>query len=264
MSDLIELRGVTLNLGGYDALRDVSLSFPEGRCAVILGPSGCGKSTLLKVAAGIIPPDGGRVLYRGEDMYQSSERRIREMKKNNGFSFQDSALWENMSIFENLALPLRVRAPDMTHADIERRVVRMLERGNLVDSVNQRPAELSVGERKIISVMRALIGEPSVVFMDTPTGTIDPSKAETVLSMIREIKARGSTILAVSHDKRIASTLADTLVVMADGTLAAVGAFDEVKRSREPRVRQILSEVLGEIASFDTDLLSLLDGGGER
>jgi ABC-type multidrug transport system ATPase subunit len=264
MSDLIELRGVTLTLGGHDALRDVSVSFPEGTCSVILGPSGCGKSTLLKVAAGILPPDRGSVLHRGEDLFWATERRNREIKKSSGFSFQDSALWENKSIFDNLALPLQVHSPDMPRAEIERRIVRMLERGNLVDSIRQRPAQLSVGERKIVSIMRALIGEPSVVFMDTPTGTIDPSMAETVMGMIRDIKAKGCTILTVSHDKRIASTLADRLVVLVGGTLAAVGAFDAVKHSPVSKVREVLSEVLGEIASFDTDLLSLMEGGGEN
>jgi ABC-type transporter Mla maintaining outer membrane lipid asymmetry ATPase subunit MlaF len=261
MSDLIELRDITLLLGGHESLRNVSLQFPEGTCTVILGPSGCGKSTLLKVASGIIPPDRGSVLYRGEDIFGMSERRLLEFRKINGFSFQDSALWENKTIFDNLALPLQVHSPEMTRAEIERRVIRMLERGNLVDSIHYRPAQCSVGERKIVSILRALIGEPSLVFMDTPTGTIDPGMAEMVLSMIRDCKARGCTIVMVSHDKRIASTLADRLVVVIGGTLAAAGEFNEVKKSADPRVREVIAEVLGEIASFDTDLLSLLGEG---
>jgi phospholipid/cholesterol/gamma-HCH transport system ATP-binding protein len=263
MSDLIELRGVTLLLGGHESLSEVDLSFPEGKCTVIMGPSGCGKSTLLKLAAGIYPPDRGSVLHRGEDLFWLSERRMREIRKTCGFSFQDSALWENKTIFDNLALPLQVHAPEMPRAEMERKVVHMLERGNLVDSIHLRPAQLSVGERKIVSVLRALIGEPTVVFMDTPTGTIDPAMAETVMAMIRDCKAKGCTVIMVSHDRRIASTLADRLVVLVSGTLAAAGEFDEVKRSANPRVREILSDILGEIASFDTDLLSLL-GGGEN
>jgi len=264
MSEFIELKGVTLTLGGHDVLRDVSLTLPEGKCTVIMGPSGCGKSSLLKVAAGIIPPDRGSILYRGEDLFWLTERRMAELRKSSGFSFQDSALWENKTIFDNLALPLQVHSPEMPHAEIERKVVRMLERGNLMDSIHFRPAQLSVGERKIVSVLRALIGEPTVVFMDTPTGTIDPAMAETVMGMIREIKAKGCSIVTVSHDRRIASTLADWLVVLIGGTLAAAGTFDEVKKNADPRVREVLSEVLGEIASFDTDLLSLLGDGGEN
>jgi len=264
MSELIELRGVTLLLGGHESLRDVSVSFPEGSCTVILGPSGCGKSTLLKVAAGIIPPDRGSVLYRGADLFSLPERRMREFRKSNGFSFQDSALWENKTIFDNLALPLQVHSPELTRAEIERKVIRALERGNLVDSIHFRPAQCSVGERKIVSILRALIGEPGLVFMDTPTGTIDPAMAEMVLAMIRDCKARGCTIVMVSHDKRIASTLADRLVVLVGGAVAAAGAFDAIKKDADPRVRGIIAELLGEIASFDTDLLSLLGGGGDN
>ena len=263
MSDQIELRDITLILGGHESLRDVSLSFPEGTCTVIMGPSGCGKSTLLKVAAGIFPPDRGKVLYRGEDLFWLPERRMKEFRKASGFSFQDSALWENKTIFDNLALPLQVHFPEMSRGDIQRKVIRMLERGHLEDSATLRPAQCSVGERKIVSVLRALISDPGIVFMDTPTGTIDPAMAEIVMAMIRECKAKGCTIVMVSHDRRIASTLADRLVVLVDGTLAAVGAFNDVKKNADPRVRQVLSEVLGEIASFDTDLLTLL-GGGEN
>ncbi len=260
MSELIELQDVTVLSGAHEVLKKVSVSFPEGKCTVIMGPSGCGKSTLLKVAAGIIPPDGGSVLYRGEDTQRLSEQKMREFRRSNGFQFQDSALWENKSIFDNLALPLQVHAADLTPADLHEQVERMLERGGLANCAALRPAELSVGERKMTSFLRALIGEPSLVFMDTPTGTIDASMAERVTAMIREIKAKGRTIVAVTHDRRIASTMADRLVVLSEGLLVASGEFDDVKRSADPRVRAILVEVLGEIASFDTDLLSLLDG----
>lgn len=241
-------------------LRGVSLTFPEGRSTVIMGPSGCGKSTLLKVAAGLIPPDGGSVFYKGEDMYWMSERRIREMRKTNGFAFQDAALWENKTILENLALPLQVHCPELSRAEIERRVVKTLERGDLVDSITLRPAQLSGGERKLISFLRAMILEPSLIFLDTPTGTIDPVMAERITAIIREVKSKGCSIIAVTHDRRIASTLADRLVVLSGGILLAEGEFDTVKNSTSPRVREVLSEVLGEIASFDTDLLTLLDG----
>jgi ABC-type transporter Mla maintaining outer membrane lipid asymmetry ATPase subunit MlaF len=263
MSELIELENVSAAQAGYEVLRDVNLSFPEGRSTVIMGPSGCGKSTLLKVAAGLIPPDRGSVRYKGEDIYWMSERRLREMRKTNGFAFQDAALWENKTIGENLALPLQVNFPELTRSEVERRVVHTLERGGLTDSINQRPAELSGGERKLIGFLRAMIAEPSLFFMDTPTGTIDPVMAERIMAMIREIKSKGCSIVAVTHDRRIASTLADRLVVLSAGIVLAEGEFNTVKNSPDPRVREVLSEVLGEIASFDTDLLTLL-GGDDR
>jgi phospholipid/cholesterol/gamma-HCH transport system ATP-binding protein len=264
MSELIELREVTVTVGGHDVLHEVSAAFPEGACTVILGTSGGGKSTLLKVAAGLIIPDSGSVLWRGEDMRRLSERKMFEFRKSNGFSFQDSALWENKTLFDNLALPLQVKSPSLSRAEVERRVARSLERGRLVESASLRPVQLSIGERKVASFLRATISDPAIVFMDTPTGTMDAEMAEMVISTIRDMKARGKTIIAVTHDRKIASTLSDRLVILHNGLLLAEGHFDEVKRSIDPRVRGVLAEILGEIASFDKDLLSLMGGEDEN
>jgi ABC-type transporter Mla maintaining outer membrane lipid asymmetry ATPase subunit MlaF len=260
VAPLIGLRGVTVSTGGYDALKEVAASFPEGTSTVIMGPSGCGKSTLLKVAAGLIPPDRGTVLHRGDDIYGLSAKPLAALRRASGFVFQDAALWENKSIFENLALPLQVRAPRMERAELERRVVRTLERGGLADSASLRPAQMSAGERKIVSFLRALVNEPTLLFLDEPTLSVDGAAAEKMDEMIRDLKARGCSIVAVTHDSRLASTLADRLLVLSAGTVAAEGTFDEVKANPDPRVRGVLVRVLGEIASFDTDLLDLLGG----
>ena len=225
-----------------------------------MGPSGCGKSTLLKVAAGLIPPDRGTVLFRDEDLFGLSDKPLRALRAASGFVFQDAALWENKSIFENLALPLQVHAAHLARAQMEKRVVRMLERGGLAESATLRPAQLSAGERKIVSFLRALMIEPTLLFLDEPTLSIDDTATGKLDAMIRELKARGCSIVAVTHEPRLASTLADRLVVLSAGTVAAEGTFDEVKRSADPRVRETLARVLGEIASFDTDLLDLLGG----
>jgi ABC-type transporter Mla maintaining outer membrane lipid asymmetry ATPase subunit MlaF len=258
MDDAISLVDVRLTLGGYEALRGINVAFPQGTSTVIMGPSGCGKSTLLKVAAGLIPPDTGKVLLRGQDIFLLSERGIRELRKSNGFVFQDGALWENKTLFENLALPLEVHFPGLSRTDIAKRVARALERVGLEESAGQRPAALSGGERKIASFLRALVTEPSLVFLDEPTLSIDFSMTEKISHMIHDLKARGTTIIAVTHDPQLTATLADRLVVMDAGNVLVTGEFDEVKRTRDVRARAILSQVLGEIASYDTDLLELL------
>jgi phospholipid/cholesterol/gamma-HCH transport system ATP-binding protein len=263
MTDIVALEDVCVTLGGFQALRGVSVGFAEGKSTVIMGPSGCGKSTLLKVAAGLIPPDEGRVLFNGNDIFQLSERGLMDMRRRNGFVFQDGALWENKSLFENLALPLQVHFPDVAAADRNRRVIRALERVGLEESASERPAALSGGEKKIASFLRALMTEPTLLFMDEPTLSIDHAMTDRIHQIIRDQKGRGSTIIAVTHDAQLTSTLADRLVVMDAGQVIAAGDFDEIKRSRHARVRAILSEVLKDIASYDTDLLSLLDGSGE-
>ena len=263
MEPIVTLDDVHLTLGGFEALRGVNLGFGEGKSTIIMGPSGCGKSTLLKVAAGLMPPDSGRVRFRGKDVFQMSERALLDMRKHSGFVFQDGALWENKSLFENLALPLQVHFADVPVVERSRRVVRALERAGLEDSASERPAALSGGEKKIASFVRALMTEPEVLFMDEPTLSIDHAMTERLHQIIRDLKARGRTIIAVTHDAQLTSTLADSLVVMDAGQVIASGDFDEVKRSRNPRVRAILSEVLKDIASYDTDLLQLLDGDPE-
>jgi len=226
---------------------------------VIMGPSGSGKSTLLKTAAGLIPPDSGKVFYQGKDMLGLSESGMLDLRKASGFIFQDGALWENKTLFENLSLPLEVHRPDMSTRDVAHRIMRALERLDMADSARQRPAEMSGGEKKVASFLRALIIEPALVFMDEPTLSIDFRLTEKINQMIRDLKARGATIIAVTHDPQLTSTLADRLLVMDGGQLLALGRFEEVRRSHLPRVRAILSQVLGEIASYDTDLLELLD-----
>jgi ABC-type transporter Mla maintaining outer membrane lipid asymmetry ATPase subunit MlaF len=229
-----------------------------------MGPSGCGKTTLLKVAAGLIPPDGGKVRWQGRDLLALSDKAVHEMRATSGFDFQDGALWENKTIHENLALPLQVHFPRLSHVERDRRVGRALERAGLQETAGQRPAALSGGERKIVSFLRALITEPTLVFLDEPTLSIDHAMSARIGQMIHELKARGATIIAVTHEATLATALADRLVVLDAGRVIAEGPFDEVKRTPVARVRSILSQVLGEIASYDTDLLQLLDGDGQN
>ncbi|MGA2612879.1 MAG: ATP-binding cassette domain-containing protein [Spirochaetia bacterium] len=260
---LISLQDVTVHFSGRDILHHINLSIPAGRSTVIMGPSGSGKSTLLKTAAGLIPPDTGKVFFQGKDMLLLSEGGMRELRRVSGFVFQDGALWENKTLMENLSLPLQVHFPQLSQAEVERRVVRALERGGLVESAHLRPVQLSGGEKKIASFLRALITEPAILFMDEPTLSIDHTMEEKVGQMINDAKARGCAIIAVTHDPRLTSTLADQLVILDAGVVRETGDFDTVKRTRDTRTRQILAEVLGEIASYDTDLLALLDEEGE-
>lgn len=262
MEELISVRDVHLTLGGYAALRAVNAGFAAGKSTVIMGPSGCGKSTLLKVAAGLIPADAGSVLYKGKNIFQMSERAALDMRRSNGFVFQDGALWENKTLYENLALPLQIHFPGLSRHEMDRRIARSLEHAGLAESAKERPTALSGGERKVAAFLRALITDPTLLFLDEPTLSIDHAMTAKINGMIRELKARGSTIVAVTHDPELTAQLADRLVVMDAGQVIAAGDFDDVRQSHNARVRAILSQLLGQIASYDTDLLQLLDGEG--
>jgi phospholipid/cholesterol/gamma-HCH transport system ATP-binding protein len=163
---LLELKDVVLATQDYVVLDRASVSFGRGASSVIMGPSGCGKSTLLKVAAGILLPDSGEVLLEGRPLQRLSEARLLEWRRSSGFMFQDAALWANKTIFENLALPLQFHHPSLAAAEVRRRVRASLERGGLEASEDLRPAQLSMGEAKIASFLRAVILEPELLFLD--------------------------------------------------------------------------------------------------
>jgi phospholipid/cholesterol/gamma-HCH transport system ATP-binding protein len=260
VAPLLELKDIVLASQDYVVLDRASVSFAKGASSVIMGPSGCGKSTLLKVAAGICVPDSGEVLLEGRPLQRLSEARLLEWRRSSGFMFQDAALWANKTIFENLALPLQFHNPSLSQAAVRERVRASLARGGLEGSLELRPAQLSMGEAKIASFLRAVILEPELLFLDEPTPSIDHSALEKMMVMIREMKQRGCTIISVTHDAHLASMLANDLVVLKQGRVLVAADLSSVRRSRDREVVEILSQVLSEAAAYDTDLLDLLGG----
>jgi phospholipid/cholesterol/gamma-HCH transport system ATP-binding protein len=260
MEALIELSNVVVRTEDYLILDQVSVSFPSGQSTVIMGPSGCGKSTLLKIAAGITVADSGEVLVQGRALARFSQRHLLEFRASSGFMFQDAALWANKTIYENLALPLQVHRPELPAGQVRERVHGLLARLGLSGSAGLRPAQMSMGEAKAASFLRAVILEPSLLFLDEPTPSIDHVLLETMLEMIRELRDRGCTIIAVTHDAHLTSMIASHLVVLKEGRVLEAADIATVRRSRSREVMAILSQVLSEAATYDTDLLDLLGG----
>ncbi len=258
MESAIELKGVHFSSEGYEILKDISFGFPRGRSTIITGPSGCGKSTLLKAACGIMPPDRGSVLINGTEILQMSDRELTEVRKSVGFVFQDGALWENRSVYMNVALPLEYHW-SLSEKQIEDRVLRILRRMGLEDQRHLRPAQLSTGERKAVSFCRAMICDPRIVFMDEPTQSTDRETAAIMLEMIRELKADGRTLITVTHDPKLTSWLADYLVILRHGALVEAGEFAAVRSSRNPVTQSVLADVMDQAASYDGELLDLLN-----
>ncbi len=256
---LIRLDNVSIVSENFEILRDVSLSIPRGKSTVIIGPSGCGKSTLLKVAAGISIPEQGSLRIGGKNFLRYTEKQVRLFRRDNGFVFQDAALWENRSLYENLSIPLEFHYPDRTQDERNRRVRSLLEKTGLSSEAQLRPAQISTGERKIVSFLRALVNEPTLLFMDEPTLSIDREKAAIIYDMIRDLKRRNCTLVTVTHDPRLTSWLADYVIVLKQGRLVMEGPFDAVKASPEAEVQAILRSVLEEAATYDTDILGLLN-----
>ncbi|MFP4010947.1 MAG: ABC transporter ATP-binding protein [Spirochaetaceae bacterium] len=254
----VVLNGVSLSSGSESVWSDLNLTLPPVKTTLVMGPSGSGKSALLKVCAGLIPPDAGTVHLLGRNPATIGKAEERELRRLCGFVFQDGALWQNLTVFQNLALPLDYHERTAGPAETEDRVRRLAEAFGMQRRLHLRPAALSAGERKMVSFLRALCLDPQLLFLDEPTSVVDHRGAELILKELRELKERGVTIVASSHSARFVSQMADHLVVLDAGMIAATGPFVEVVHGADRRLSEILSEVLGEAASFDTDLLDLL------
>lgn len=240
---ILSLQNVTLASGGYKVLDNISYDFPEGKTTVIMGPSGCGKTTALKVAAGIKIPDCGCVVYRGIDMSAMNKKEYMKFRKTSGFVFQDAALWSNSSIYQNLQLPLQLHFPELRENERKSMIQKAIERIQFTDPLENRPAQLSSGERKMIAFTRALITNPDCVFLDEPVNFIDSLVVDTILSILNELKQQNKTIIAVSHDTRIASLLADYLVIMKKGIIIDSGSVEEIRNSTNDEVIEVVREV---------------------
>jgi phospholipid/cholesterol/gamma-HCH transport system ATP-binding protein len=260
---VISLRGASLFSGAEVVFTDVTISVPARSTTLVMGPSGSGKSALLKVAAGLIPPDTGTVTLLGSRLGTLAKPEERELRRRNGFVFQDAALWQNLTVYQNLALPLQYHGVTESAAEVERRVRALAGEFGMQRRIDLRPAQLSAGERKMVSFLRAIILDPEVLFLDEPTSFVDHHGAELIIGRLRELKKRGTTMVASTHSAKISSQLADYLVVLdSGGGVVAQGTFGDVVHAADRRVKEILSDVLSETASYDTDILDLLNPEG--
>jgi phospholipid/cholesterol/gamma-HCH transport system ATP-binding protein len=235
----IELRGIRSVHGGYEALRDISLSLFASETLFAMGGAGSSKSVLIKTAAGISLPVEGEVLFRGKSLARMSEREEAAFRKVSGFVFQDAALWANQSLFDNLALPARLHGPSWSKAELERAVRRAAEVVGYKQDLRARPAELSSGERKLIGLARALVLDPELLFMDDPTSELDEESAAMVSDIIEALKARGRSVFVTSGVSDLASRCADRVAVLIGGRLAAFGAYAEAAAWTDPEVRSV-------------------------
>jgi ABC-type transporter Mla maintaining outer membrane lipid asymmetry ATPase subunit MlaF len=261
---ILELDSVSLIRGGVEIISSASTRFYEGTATVFLGPSGSGKSSLLKTAAGIMPPERGSVHYKGQDLFVMHEDENRDFRRRNGFVFQDGALWSNRSVYENLSLPLEYHYPGMKRDEIDSRIREAIARVGFRDNPQLRPAQLSGGERKMIGFIRALMTDPELIFMDTPTDNVDSMVAGRIRRIISDLKRSGRTLLICSHDKELIADIADYLLVMDSGRILTHGAYREVLTGQDEQIREIIGSVIDADSVMGDDLLKLLNPGDEN
>jgi phospholipid/cholesterol/gamma-HCH transport system ATP-binding protein len=238
---MIALENVTKSFGGHVVLDDVSVEFPMGKTTAIIGPSGTGKSVLLKHLVGLLQPDAGRVWVLGTDMASATPHEMSKVRRRLGMLFQDGALFDSMTVGENIAFPLLHHRRDMPPAERATRVEEVLEQVELPGFSARPVSDLSGGQRKRVGLARAIVTHPEVVLFDEPNSGLDPITSDSIDALIRQMQqAMGITFLVISHDIVGTLNVADCIGMLYGGKLIAWGTRDEVVRSEHPMVRRFL------------------------
>ena len=237
---IVRLTGISKSFDGVQVLRDVTLQFAEGRTTVVLGPSGCGKTVLLKHIVGLLRPDRGQVWYQDTRIDHLREAKLAPIRRQFGFLFQLSALFDSMTVFDNVAFPL-VEHTAKTAPERRERVQRVLRMVGMAGSIDKIPAELSGGQKKRVALARAIVLEPTVMLYDEPTTGLDPIRADIINQLIRKLQRElQMTGIVVTHDLKSAFRVADEMVMLYDGSVVMRGTPDELKASSDPTVQRFL------------------------
>lgn len=237
----LEMKNVTVELGGEVILKEVSLSIPHGETLVIIGPSGGGKTVLIKTLAGIYPPSIGKVLCDGEDWQKLESPEKHKLSEKIGVQFQKSALFDSLSVFENVAFPIREHHPEYDEQRIKDRVEECLLAVNLLESAKMFPHDLSGGMKQRLSIARAISLNPEIVFYDDPTAGLDPINSDRMADLIINLKKKfNTTLIIVTHDMKRAYQLAGRIVLVANGQVIETGSAEATANSSDERVQQFI------------------------
>lgn len=237
---MIRIQGLSKRLGRKQVLDGVDLEIPTGCTLVVIGQSGMGKSVLLKHIIGLMQPDAGRIEVDGTVITGLGEHALNEVRKRFGMLFQGAALFDSLSVGENIALPMREHT-DMDAARIRERVAERLEWVGLPGIEDMKPASLSGGMRKRVALARAIAMDPAYILYDEPTTGLDPIMSDTINRLIRSLQARiGVTSIVVTHDLHSAFAVGDRMAMLHAGKVVFVGSADETRTTTDARVRQFI------------------------
>ncbi|ALI99689.1 ABC transporter ATP-binding protein [Rufibacter tibetensis] len=235
---VINIRGLEKSFGDLDVLRGVDLDLYKGENLVVLGKSGTGKSVLIKIISGLLKPDAGKVNVLGQEVNKLKGRALDELRLKIGFSFQNSALYDSMTIRKNLEFPLVRNRRNLSRGEVNRLVEVVLDAVGLSQTINQMPSELSGGQRKRIGIARTLILQPEIMLYDEPTAGLDPITCIDINNLINEVQSRFHTSsIIITHDLTCAKDVGDRVVMLLDGRFQRQGTFDEVFNTQDERVK---------------------------
>lgn len=239
MSTVIHIDKVQKSFGSLSVLKDFSLSLAEGENVAVLGKSGSGKSVLIKCVIGLMKQDAGSIQVLGREVLDLSQEELDELRVDVGFLFQSNALYDSMTVRENLEFPLRRHAAKMSAAEMNQRVLEALENVGLASAINRMPDELSGGMRKRIALARTIILKPKVILYDEPTTGLDPITSKEISQLMLELQKKYNTSsIIISHDMHCVKLTANRVVMLIDGGCRASGTYEELSRSKDPAIKQ--------------------------
>ena len=241
---IINISHLQKSFGDNQVLKDFNLTIQKGENIVILGKSGCGKSVLIKCIVGLINYGGGSLKVLGNEIKDLKIKELDDLRTRIGFVFQSSALYDSMSVKENLEFSLRRHGKNKTKTEINSLVEEMLENVGLASAINLMPSELSGGMRKRIGLARSVIMKPEIILYDEPTTGLDPITAKEISKMMLDMQEKYNiSSIIISHDMQCAKLTANRLTVMIDGINYADGTFDELKSNKNPKVAAFFENI---------------------
>ncbi len=239
---VIEVRSVHKSFGSNTVLNDFSMDLFRGENVVVLGKSGSGKSVLIKCIIGLLKANSGTIKVLGEDISNFDRDELDQMRVKVGFLFQSNALYDSMTIRENLEFPLRRHGKEKSHAEVNMLVMEALTAVGLAHTVDMTPSELSGGMRKRIALARTLILKPEIILYDEPTTGLDPVTGKEISQLMVEVQKKYNTSsIIISHDLNCVKIVANRIVLLIDGVCYSSGTFAEFSKSEDPKIKQFFT-----------------------
>jgi phospholipid/cholesterol/gamma-HCH transport system ATP-binding protein len=238
----VVLKGLKKSFGNQTVLNGIDLTVPEGQAMAVLGRSGTGKSVLLKLLIGLQKPDAGSIQIYGEEITKLDFKQLNEIRKRMGFLFQQAALYDSLTVEQNVTFPLQ-RHTRLSGEDLKKRVRELLSSVGMEQDGGKLPSEISGGMQKRVGMARALALDPDILLFDEPTAGLDPITAAEIIQLILHLKEqRKITSIVVTHDIHGARAFADRVLVLNEGNLVTDGTFEELQKSNDPFVERFLKE----------------------
>ncbi len=241
---MIKIINLKKRFDSLEVLKGVNLEIPENRISIIMGRSGTGKSVLLKHIVGLLKPEEGEIWFENQDITKLSERDLQKVRKKIGFLFQEGALFDSMTVEENVAFPLKEHAK-LSREEVKKKVEELLEAVDLLSAKEKYPSELSGGMKKRAALARTLALNPKVILFDEPTTGLDPILQITIMELIKKIKDLFQvTCVIISHDLSLALKYGDFLAFLEEGVIIEAGDRETIQNSKHPFVQKFIESAL--------------------